>query len=143
MLFAQVQEAPRLSARPASRFDQQLEQHPDLVLGELENGLRYAILPNRVPANRFEAHLEIHVGKYLGSCSFKPKLITAAWWPLQLRFVRCVHDPLGIITFLAQPADRRACHAASSTTQASYGAVAACSILHMAWHKQVAPWQPA
>ncbi|KAK9810226.1 hypothetical protein WJX72_007002 [[Myrmecia] bisecta] len=43
-------------------LDQELQQNPELVLGELENGLRYVILPNKVPPNRFEAHLEVHAG---------------------------------------------------------------------------------
>ena len=38
-------------------LDRQLEQHKDLVQGELPNGLKYVILPNQVPPERFEAHL--------------------------------------------------------------------------------------
>ena len=41
---------------------QPLEQHPNLVTGKLENGLTYYILPNKVPAGRFEAHLEVLSG---------------------------------------------------------------------------------
>ncbi|KAG9455542.1 hypothetical protein H6P81_000050 [Aristolochia fimbriata] len=40
----------------------QLPSHPKLHRGQLKNGLRYLILPNKVPANRFEAHMEVHVG---------------------------------------------------------------------------------
>ncbi|XP_057470315.1 stromal processing peptidase, chloroplastic isoform X2 [Actinidia eriantha] len=36
--------------------------HPKLYRGQLGNGLRYLILPNKVPPNRFEAHMELHVG---------------------------------------------------------------------------------
>ncbi|EPS66722.1 hypothetical protein M569_08054, partial [Genlisea aurea] len=36
--------------------------HPKLHRGELKNGLRYLILPNKIPPNRFEAHMEVHVG---------------------------------------------------------------------------------
>ena len=36
--------------------------HPDLVVGHLSNGLRYVILPNATPPDRFEAHLEVHAG---------------------------------------------------------------------------------
>lgn len=43
-------------------LDSELPEHPDLVQGQLENGLKYVILPNSVPPKRFEAHLEIHVG---------------------------------------------------------------------------------
>ena len=39
-----------------------LPVHADLTTGKLENGLTYVILPNRVPANRFEAHLEVLSG---------------------------------------------------------------------------------
>lgn len=40
----------------------ELPSHPKLCRGQLKNGLRYLILPNKVPANRFEAHMEVHVG---------------------------------------------------------------------------------
>ncbi|KAI3741540.1 hypothetical protein L1987_59214 [Smallanthus sonchifolius] len=40
----------------------QLPSHPKLFRGQLESGLRYLILPNKVPQNRFEAHMEVHVG---------------------------------------------------------------------------------
>lgn len=39
-----------------------LPSHPKLYRGQLKNGLRYLILPNKVPANRFEAHMKVHVG---------------------------------------------------------------------------------
>ena len=40
-----------------------LPEHPDLHRGTLKtNGLRYVVLPNKVPPQRFEAHLEMHVG---------------------------------------------------------------------------------
>ena len=39
-----------------------LEPHPDLLTGELPNGLRFVVLPNETPPGRFEAHLEIHAG---------------------------------------------------------------------------------
>ncbi|KAL7244549.1 hypothetical protein ACSBR2_000018 [Camellia fascicularis] len=40
----------------------ELPSHPKLYRGQLRNGLRYLILPNKVPPNRFEAHMELHVG---------------------------------------------------------------------------------
>ncbi|KAL4310642.1 hypothetical protein GQ457_01G008220 [Hibiscus cannabinus] len=40
----------------------ELPSHPKLHRGQLKNGLRYLILPNKVPANRLEAHMEVHVG---------------------------------------------------------------------------------
>jgi hypothetical protein len=42
---------------------QPLEPHPELEVGSLPNGLRYVILPNRSPPDRFEAHLEVHAGE--------------------------------------------------------------------------------
>jgi predicted Zn-dependent peptidase len=44
-------------------LDRDLAQHPDLTVGQLDNGLRFVILPNSVPPNRFEAHLELHAGR--------------------------------------------------------------------------------
>ncbi|EEF45995.1 pitrilysin, putative [Ricinus communis] len=40
----------------------ELPTHPKLYRGQLKNGLRYLILPNKVPPNRFEAHMEVHAG---------------------------------------------------------------------------------
>ncbi|GFP89439.1 probable zinc protease pqql, partial [Phtheirospermum japonicum] len=40
----------------------EVPSHPKLHRGQLKNGLRYLILPNKVPPNRFEAHMEVHVG---------------------------------------------------------------------------------
>eukprot|EP00873_Tetraselmis_striata_P020838 jgi/Tetstr1/441102/TSEL_029370.t1 len=46
----------------AELLGQEMPEHPDLVQGQLDNGLKYVILPNPVPPKRFEAHLEIHAG---------------------------------------------------------------------------------
>ena len=43
-------------------LDAPLQQNSQLVTGQLDNGLCYVILPNAVPPERFEAHLEIHAG---------------------------------------------------------------------------------
>lgn len=51
-----------MKASLESLLQQKFEQNPQLVTGELENGLRYVILPNKIPPKRFEAHLEIHAG---------------------------------------------------------------------------------
>ncbi|CAN6700027.1 unnamed protein product [Malus baccata var. baccata] len=40
----------------------EIPSHPKLYRGQLKNGLRYLILPNKVPPNRFEAHMEVHAG---------------------------------------------------------------------------------
>ena len=39
-----------------------LPLHPAVHLGQLDNGLSYAILPNRSPPGRFEVHLEVFAG---------------------------------------------------------------------------------
>jgi len=39
-----------------------MREHGQLVQGQLSNGLRYVVLPNKTPPERFEAHLEIHAG---------------------------------------------------------------------------------
>lgn len=43
-------------------LSENLKQADNLRLGQLENGLRYVMLPNKVPSQRFEAHLEMHAG---------------------------------------------------------------------------------
>ena len=44
------------------QYQHKLYKHENLVEGKLDNGLSYVILPNAVPAGRFEAHLEILSG---------------------------------------------------------------------------------
>ena len=56
---AAVEQAPHAVE---ALLDEELPSLPELELGQLDNGLRYVILPNKVPADRFEAHLEIHAG---------------------------------------------------------------------------------
>lgn len=41
---------------------QGLQQSAALRTGQLDNGLKYVLLPNKTPPQRFEAHLEMHVG---------------------------------------------------------------------------------
>lgn len=53
-------EAERIEFENFLRFE--IPSHPKLHRGQLKNGLRYLILPNKVPPNRFEAHMEVHVG---------------------------------------------------------------------------------
>lgn len=43
-------------------LETELEGHPKLDINHLPNGLRYVILPNATPPDRFEAHLEVHAG---------------------------------------------------------------------------------
>eukprot|EP00210_Caulerpa_lentillifera_P004547 g4337.t1 len=55
--------ATMVSSQDSQSFlEKELPFHSDLVLGELENGMRYVIFPNKTPPNRFEAHLEVHAG---------------------------------------------------------------------------------
>lgn len=68
-LLLQVQDAPAASgADVEALLETRLEQHKDLVQGELPNGLKYVILPNTVPPERFEAHLEICAGEPHAQC---------------------------------------------------------------------------
>ena len=48
-------------------LSEKLEQADNLRLGQLENGLKYVMLPNKLPPQRFEAHLEMHAG--VATCS--------------------------------------------------------------------------
>eukprot|EP00884_Botryococcus_braunii_P007566 jgi/Botrbrau1/16810/Bobra.150_2s0037.1 len=59
---ALVDEQEDVQTNLESLLQRRFEQNSQLVTGELENGLRYVILPNKVPPKRFEAHLEIHAG---------------------------------------------------------------------------------
>lgn len=56
----QVQEAQEADVE--ALLDTRVEHRKDLVQGQLKNGLKYVILPNSVPPERFEAHLEICAG---------------------------------------------------------------------------------
>jgi len=47
---------------PAKLADDRLPEHPGVKRGVLPNGLRYVILKNAMPPQRFEAHIELHVG---------------------------------------------------------------------------------
>jgi hypothetical protein len=54
--------APSGQGTPDPLLALELQPHKELDVGHLPNGLRYVILPNKAPPNRFEAHLEIHAG---------------------------------------------------------------------------------
>ena len=77
-MSAQVQEAEGVDVD--ALLNTKLEQHKDLVLGELRNGLKYVILPNAVPPERFEAHLEICAGVASQTCCHA--------WPQQVALSR-------------------------------------------------------
>ncbi|KAF5185660.1 Stromal processing peptidase protein [Thalictrum thalictroides] len=61
-VILEKQELDFLDPEIETALDSELPSHPKLYRGQLKNGLRYLILPNNVPANRFEAHMEVHVG---------------------------------------------------------------------------------
>lgn len=50
------------SSSPDELLRMPLRQNEALQVGQLANGLRYVLMPNRSPPSRFEAHLEIHAG---------------------------------------------------------------------------------
>ena len=43
-------------------LSENLKQADNLRMGQLANGFSYVMLPNKVPPQRFEAHLEMHAG---------------------------------------------------------------------------------
>ncbi len=43
-------------------LDAEVKPTNDLITGRLDNGMRYAIMPNKLPPERFEAHMEINAG---------------------------------------------------------------------------------
>lgn len=47
---------------PPGLGDKTLPVHPGIRRGVLPNGMRYVILRNAMPPQRFEAHIELHVG---------------------------------------------------------------------------------
>lgn len=48
--------------KPYPTTSEVLPMHPDVRSGTLPNGLPYIILPNKAPAGRFEAHLQVFSG---------------------------------------------------------------------------------
>uniref|UniRef100_A0A383WE33 Peptidase M16 N-terminal domain-containing protein n=1 Tax=Tetradesmus obliquus TaxID=3088 RepID=A0A383WE33_TETOB len=50
------------SGSSSELLSQRVKGNQQLVTGQLSNGLRYVLLPNRTPPQRFEAHLEVHAG---------------------------------------------------------------------------------
>lgn len=79
----QVDEQEDVKASLESLLQQKFEQNPQLVTGELENGLRYVILPNKIPPKRFEAHLEIHAGAAPGPFFFSMShCFTPCWYQI-------------------------------------------------------------
>ncbi|GLC34133.1 hypothetical protein PLESTB_000841000 [Pleodorina starrii] len=50
------------TAAVESLLHRPIKREPELVVGYLENGMQYVLLPNKLPPKRFEAHLEVHVG---------------------------------------------------------------------------------
>ena len=56
-MYPDIVEAGRKAQGP-----DQLPFHPNIKSGVLDNGLSYVILPNKSPAGRFEAHLQVFSG---------------------------------------------------------------------------------
>jgi hypothetical protein len=50
------------SGSSSELLSQRVKGNGQLITGQLSNGLRYVLLPNRTPPQRFEAHLEVHAG---------------------------------------------------------------------------------
>ena len=74
-----------------------LPVHKQLVEGKLDNGFSYVILPNQVPAGRFEAHLEVLSGSAheLDQQQGKRSLLIAG--RTEKYIILCVHLILNII----------------------------------------------
>ena len=62
LLVSRSKMASILSMVTTDRPVTKLPVHTLLVEGKLDNGFSYVILPNSVPAGRFEAHLEVLSG---------------------------------------------------------------------------------
>ena len=62
LLVSRSKMASALSMVTTDRPVTKLPVHTLLVEGKLDNGFSYVILPNSVPAGRFEAHLEVLSG---------------------------------------------------------------------------------
>lgn len=52
-----------------------LKQADNLRMGQLANGFSYVMLPNKVPPQRFEAHLEMHAGTRQSLAGLPRKLV--------------------------------------------------------------------
>eukprot|EP00882_Tetradesmus_deserticola_P022532 GHRQ01024449.1.p4 GENE.GHRQ01024449.1~~GHRQ01024449.1.p4 ORF type:complete len:172 (+),score=77.47 GHRQ01024449.1:953-1468(+) len=50
------------SSSSSELLSQRVKGNEQLITGQLSNGLRYVLQPNRTPPQRFEAHLEVHAG---------------------------------------------------------------------------------
>ncbi|CAM9560828.1 unnamed protein product, partial [Phaeothamnion confervicola] len=57
-----VMDAVHETDRMKDLLNTALPSHPNIRFGALPNGLRYIILPNASPPERFEAHLEVFAG---------------------------------------------------------------------------------
>ena len=63
VLQAGVADSPTGSSQSAAAvLSAPVAANQELITGQLNNGLRYVLLPNPSPPQRFEAHLEVHAG---------------------------------------------------------------------------------
>lgn len=61
-LLSAVQAGVQGATDVQSMLESDVQGEANLVQGQLDNGMRYIILPNKLPPQRFEAHLEVHAG---------------------------------------------------------------------------------
>jgi hypothetical protein len=61
-MYPTIVEAGQMLDPSEVEASDQLPFHPNIKTGVLDNGLSYVILPNKSPAGRFEAHLQIFSG---------------------------------------------------------------------------------
>ncbi|KAG2437818.1 hypothetical protein HXX76_005438 [Chlamydomonas incerta] len=62
IVCAALAESPTDMTSVQSLLREKIKGEPELVVGWLENGMQYVLLPNKLPPKRFEAHLEVHAG---------------------------------------------------------------------------------
>ena len=62
LLASKARISAKISMVTTDRPVAALPAHKQLIQGKLDNGFTYVIMPNQVPAGRFEAHLEVLSG---------------------------------------------------------------------------------
>ena len=62
MIWWTVVQTSETSTPMKELLQEDLKQADNLRMGQLANGFSYVMLPNKVPPQRFEAHLEMHAG---------------------------------------------------------------------------------
>ncbi|KXZ51944.1 hypothetical protein GPECTOR_11g69 [Gonium pectorale] len=62
VLCAALAPSPTDASPVEALLEMPIKPESELVVGRLENGMQYVLLPNKLPPKRFEAHLEVHAG---------------------------------------------------------------------------------